>query len=91
MEKMTLEQIEKRFAEIKTEVETADEARVKELEAEIAELETRRAELEVETRRADILEVIKGAGNVVAEQTKPEVRKVVDSEEYMGWNSLSIH
>lgn len=83
MENMTVEQIEKRFAEIKKEVETADEARVAELEKEIEALETRRAQIEVETRKADILEVIKGAGNVVAEQVKPEVRKVVDTEDYI--------
>lgn len=83
MEKMTIEQIEKRFAEIETEVNGADEARVAELEKEIADLETRRAELEVETRKADILEIVKGAGKVVAEQVKPEVRNIVDSPAYI--------
>ncbi len=83
MENMTLEQIEQRFSEIRKEVETADEARVKELEKEIAELETRRAQLEVENRKADILDVIKGSGNVVAEQVKPEVRSIVDSDAYI--------
>lgn len=83
MTNMTLEQIEKRFAEIKTEVESADSAKVEELNKEIAELETRKAEIELENRKADILEVVKGAGKVVAEEVKPETRKIVDSEAYI--------
>ena len=83
MENMTLEQIEQRFAEIKTEVEAADEARIAELEQEVKDLEARRAVLETETRKADIMEIVKGAGKVVAEHVKPEVRKIVDSAEYV--------
>ena len=83
MEKMNLEQIEKRFAEIKNEVETADEARIAELNDEVKALEARKMEIEVETRRADIMEVIKGAGQIVAEQVKPEVRNILDSKEYI--------
>ena len=83
MEKMNLEQIEKRFAEIKNEIETADEARIAELDEEVKALEARKVEIEIETRRADIMEVIKGAGQIVAEQVKPEVRKIVDTKEYI--------
>ena len=83
MEKMTLEQIEKRFAEIKAEVETADATKVEELNTEIEALEARKAEIELETRRADIMEIVKGAGKVVAEEVKPETRSIVDSEAYI--------
>jgi len=83
MEKMTMEQIEKRFAEIKTEVESADEERIAQLNDEVKELEARKHEIEIESRRADIMEIVKGAGNVVAEQIKPETRKIVDTKEYI--------
>ena len=83
MEKMTLEQIEKRFAEIKTEIETADEAKVKELTEEVEQLESRRAEIEIETRKADILEIVKGAGKVVEKQEEPKFVEVRSSEAYI--------
>lgn len=84
MENMTIEQIEKRFAEIKNEVENADEARVAELTKEVEQLEARRAQLEVETRKADILEIVKGAGKVVEKHEEaPATKEVRDSKEYI--------
>lgn len=84
MENMTIEQIEKRFAEIKNEVENADEARVAELTKEVEQLEARRAQLEVETRKADILEIVKGAGKVVEKHEEaPATKEVRSSQEYI--------
>lgn len=81
---MTIEQIEKRFAEIKNEVENADEARVEELTKEVEQLEARRAQLEVETRKADILEIVKGAGKVVEKHEEaPATKEVRSSQEYI--------
>lgn len=83
MENMTIEQIEKRFAEIKTEIESADEARVNELTKEVEQLEERRAQIEVETRKADILEIVKGAGKTVEKQDDPKTVEVRSSEAYV--------
>jgi len=84
MEKMNLEQIEKRFAEIKNEVETADEARIAELNDEVKALEARKMEIEVDTRRADIMEVIKGAGQIVEERkVENKAMEVRNSDDYI--------
>lgn len=84
MEKMNMEQIEKRFAEIKNEIDTADQAKVEELNKEIEELEARKAEIELETRKQNLMDIVKGAGKVVEKQEEPAAQKEVrSSKEYI--------
>lgn len=84
MEKMNMEQIEKRFAEIKSEIDTADQAKVDELNKEIESLEARKAEIELETRKQNLMDLVKGAGNVVEKQEEPAAQKEVrSSKEYI--------
>ena len=84
MEKMTMEQIEKRFAEIKNEIDTADQAKVEELNKEIEDLEARKAEIELETRKQNIMDLVKGAGKVIEKQEEPAAQKEVrSSKEYI--------
>jgi len=74
----TAEQIEERSAQIVTEIEQADEARLAELNEEIKALEARKAEIEIEARKADMVAVAQGAGKVVE---KMEERTVMTNEE----------
>lgn len=84
MEKMTMEQIEKRFAEIKNEIDTADQAKVEELNKEIESLEARKAEIELETRKQNLMDLVKGAGKVIEKQEEPAAQKEVrSSKEYI--------
>lgn len=84
MEKMNMEQIEKRFAEIKSEIDTADQAKVDELNKEIESLEARKAEIELETRKQNLMDLVKGAGKVVEKQEEPAAQKEVrSSKEYI--------
>mgnify|MGYP007133722059 FL=1 len=57
----TAEQIEERSAQIVTEIEQADEARLAELNEEIKALEARKAEIELENRKADMVALAQGA------------------------------
>ena len=67
----TMEQIEKRSAEIVSEIDAADEARLAELKEEVRQLEERKAELvemnrqQTEARKADMMAVAQGAGKVM--------------------------
>ena len=81
---MTAEQIETRSAEIAEEIKTADEAKLDELNKELDEIKTRKAELELESRKADMIAVAKGAGKVV-ESPKEERKQddVLASKEYV--------
>lgn len=86
MENITMEQIEKRFAEIKEELVNADASKVEELKKETEELRSKKAELEAELKetRASIMEIVKGAGKVVESHDEPaEKKEVRASEEYM--------
>lgn len=74
----TAEQIEERSAQIVTEIEQADEARLAELTEEIKALEARKAEIELENRKADMVAVAQGAGKVVE---KMEERTIMTNEE----------
>ena len=74
----TAEQIEERSAQIVTEIEQADEARLAELNEEIKALEARKAEIELENRKADMVAVAQGAGKVVE---KMEERTIMTNEE----------
>lgn len=84
----SMEQIEKREAEIKAEIDTADANRLEELENEHKALEERKAVLaeETEKRRADMKAVIEGAGTVVTKPAEKETRSletVKASQEYV--------
>lgn len=84
----SMEQIEKREAEIKTEIDNADASKLEELENEHKALEERKAVLieETEKRRADMKAVIEGAGTVVTKPVEKETRSlesVKASQEYV--------
>ncbi len=84
----SMEQIEKREAEIKAEIDTADAGKLEELENEHKALEERKAVLvkETEKRRADMKAVIEGAGTVVTKPAEKETRSlesVKASQEYV--------
>ena len=86
VKEMTAEQIETRKAEIAEEIKTADETRLSELDNELNEIEARKKELEnaLEERKADMIAVAKGAGEVV--ETPKEERtmsNVLESKEYV--------
>ena len=86
MENITMEQIEKRFAEIKEELVNADASKVEDLKKETEELRAKKAELETELKetRASIMEIVKGAGKVVESHDEPaEKKEVRASQEYM--------
>ena len=84
--KLDAQGIEARNAEIKTEIEAATEqAQLDALVEERKALDERREVLMVEARKADMLKVAQGAGNVVA---TPAVEKrsnddVLASKEYV--------
>ena len=80
---MTAEEIETRGAELKAEIENADETRLNEIEAELKGLEERKKEIEIETRKADMIAVASGAGVKVAEAPQVEERKMQNTKEYM--------
>lgn len=85
-ENITMEQIEKRFAEIKEELVNADASKVEDLKKETEELRAKKTELEIELKetRASIMEIVKGAGKVVESHDEPaEKKEVRASQEYM--------
>ena len=85
-ENITMEQIEKRFAEIKEELVNADASKVEDLKKETEELRAKKAELEIELKetRASIMEIVNGAGKVVESHDEPaEKKEVRASQEYM--------
>ena len=84
----SMEQIEKREAEIKAEIDNADASKLEELVNEHKALEERKAVLveETEKRRADMKAVIEGAGTVVTKPVEKETRSlesVKASQEYV--------
>ena len=80
IEQMTMEEVEQRLAAIGTELETADEARLEELNSEADALNARKADLnrEIEQRKADIADVSAGRGKEI---TSFEERKTMDEKE----------
>ena len=77
--------IESRMAEIKTELETADEERMTALETEVADLEARKAEL-IEQRKKVIADVIKNGKEIekVEEREKNmTIQEVRNSQAYI--------
>lgn len=82
----TLEEIEKRLAEIGTEIDAADEDKINSLNEELNALETRKGEIKMEERKADMKAVIEGAGNVIEKAPAKEERtleSVKASAEYV--------
>lgn len=80
-----LKTIESRMAEIKTELETADEERMTALENEVADLETRKAEL-IEQRKKEIADVIKNGKEiekVEERENKMTIQEVRNSKAYI--------
>ena len=83
MEELT--KIESRMAEIKTELESADEERMTALETEVAELEARKAEL-IEERKKEVAEVIETGAEIekLEEREKPmTIEEIRNSKEYI--------
>lgn len=76
----TIEAIEERMSAIKTELETADEARLDELNKEVDALEARKAEIRaaIEERKKDVAEIVNGNGTEIE---KIEERKTMTNEE----------
>lgn len=86
IKEFSMEQIETRLAEIKSEIDTADNEKLDELTKEIEALETRKGEIAMENRKADMKAVAEGAGAVVAKATEKEERtleSVKGSQEYL--------
>lgn len=86
IETYTMEQIEARTAEIKDEIDTADKAKLDELNAELEAIEARKKVIELETRKNNMKKVAEGAGQVIAkEETKgmKEMRDALSSEKYV--------
>ena len=82
----SMEQIETRISEIKSEIDTADNEKLDELNNEIEALETRKGEIVMENRKADMKAVAEGAGVVVAAAPVKEERtleSVKGSPEYL--------
>lgn len=90
IEKMTIEEIEARTLDIKTEAEGADEARMSDLKAELDALETRKNELRkaakvAQEARAEVAEgkaPIKETKEVITEERTMTNAEVVKSVEY---------
>lgn len=86
IKEFSMEQIETRLSEIKTEIDSADKEKLDELNAEIEALETRKGEIAMENRKADMKAVAEGAGKVVAAAPVKEERtleSVKGSPEYL--------
>lgn len=87
IENYTLEEIETRANEIKNEIDTADAAKLDELNAELTAIEERKKVLEMEARKDTMKKVAEGAGVVIGkpEEKKEErtLKSVLDSEVYV--------
>lgn len=83
IEEMTMEQVEERISAIGVEAETAEDARLDELNEERDALEARRNAIlaEIETRKADIAEVVNGNGDPIEEIINNEEKHTMTIEE----------
>lgn len=71
----SMEQIETRANEIKTEIDGAEsKEQLDQLNAELEALETRKGEIAMETRKNDMKAVAEGAGVVISKPAEKEVR-----------------
>ena len=73
------EQIEERSAAIKAEIETADEAKLDELNNELTAIEERKKVIEMETRKENMKAVAEGAGVVLAKVEEKKEERTLDS------------
>ena len=81
---MTMEQIEERKLQIKEEIDSADQAKLDELNAELDAIEARAKEIEMDEKRAMMKELLAGAGKVVEKHEENEQTKEVRaSKEYV--------
>ena len=81
---MTMEQIEERKLQIKTEIDSADQAKLDELNSELDAIEARAKEIEMDEKRAMMKELLEGAGNVVEKhEENAETKEVRASQEYV--------
>lgn len=81
---MSMEQIEERKLEIKNEIDSADQAKLDELNAELDAIEARAKEIEMDEKRAIMKELLAGAGKVVEKQEEnAETKEVRASQEYV--------
>ena len=86
IKELTAEQIEERAAQIKTEIDSADEERLNELNAELDAIEERKKVIVMENRKADMKAVAEGAGVSIASAPVAEKKSnevVLRSKEYV--------
>ena len=74
IKEFSMEQIETRLSEIKTEIDNADAEKLDELNKELEALETRKGEIAMEARKNDMKAVAEGAGTVIAKAPEKEER-----------------
>lgn len=80
----TIEAIEERMSAIKAELETADEAKLDELNSEVDALEARKAAL-IETRKKEVADVISGGKEIEKneENRNMTIEEIRSSKEYI--------
>lgn len=80
----TIEAIEERMSAIKAELETADEAKLDELNSEVDELEARKAAL-IETRKKEVADVISGGKEIekIEENRNMTIEEIRSSKDYI--------
>ena len=84
IEAMSMEQIEERRLQIKTEIDSADQAKLDELNAELDAIEARAKEIEMDEKRTMMKELLAGAGTVVEKhEENAETKEVRASQEYV--------
>ena len=81
---MTIEQIEERKLAIKNEIDSADQERLNELNAELDAIEARAKEIEMDEKRAMMKDLLAGAGKVVEKHDEnQETAEVRASKAYV--------
>lgn len=73
------EQIEERSAAIKNEIESADEAKLDELNNELNAIEERKKVIEMETRKENMKAVAEGAGVVISKAEEKKEERTLES------------
>ena len=81
---MTMEQIEERKLQIKNEIDSADQAKLDELNTELDAIEARAKEIEMDEKRTMMKELLAGAGKVVEKhEENAQTTEVRASKEYV--------
>ena len=86
IKEFSMEEVETRLSEIKSEIDSADAEKLDELNKELEALETRKGEIAMENRKADMKAVAEGAGVVISKLVEKEERtleSVKASQEYL--------